>query len=477
MDIAFLIVALAYASAFWTLSWRFPAVALALVFATAPFQNDLSGGLGGVRFSFAEVNLVLALPLFVAMLVVGARKMRAWPLLWTSLIYTGACVASSLVQWRGGVALSSFVQMGLFLFVLVPVFAFLGRRPDDLKPALWGMVSVGAFLAFNKLLHPPSHEVFAINKNGMGGSLACALIVAVELWFHYRDKPTRHKHVLLALMGLVAVGLLLTLSRGGWIAAMAGIVLVAALRRQFLLLWRAGLVLVPLLALAWSVLPSDSRSYATGFGSERGNIKQRYVNSDAALKQWQTNIWFGAGMGLRKELDATNFVVFTLGETGVFGLVSFCGMFAAFFVSLWHARSRLPRDEFAFSLLAIGGGLMLSRLTQGMVDHYWARGPTMMAWAAAGMATGALWFVPEGTGNRLQRARALLSLHLLESLRRSKKGVPALPRLSRTELDAARNAMALVKGARHHQTQSTRRIPKEDDVLVELAKRLRDGSS
>ncbi len=476
MDIAFLIVALAYASAFWTLSWRFPAVALALVFASAPFQNDLSGGLGGVRFSFAEVNLVLALPLFVAMLIVGARKMRPWPLLWTSLIYTSACIASSLVQWRGGVALSSFVQMGLFLFVVVPVFAFLGRRPDDLKPALWGMVGVAGFLAFVKVLQPSS-EVFAINKNGMGGSLACALIVAVELWFHYRDKPSRHKHVLLALMGLIAVGLLLTLSRGGWIAAAAGIVLVAALRRQFLLLGRAGLVLVPLLAVAWAFVPAQSRDYATGFGSERGNIKQRYVNSDAALKQWQTNVWFGAGMGLRKELDATNFVVFSLGETGVFGLVSFCGMFAAFFFSLWHARARLPRSEFAFSLLAIGGGLMLSRLMQGMVDHYWARGPTMMAWASAGMATGALWFVPEGAGDRLQRARALLSLHLFESLRRNRSGAQELPSLSRTELDAAHQALAIVKGARRQQVRHTGRTAKEDDVLVELAKRLRENGN
>jgi hypothetical protein len=82
MDFAFLILALLYASAFWAISWRYPPVALALIFAAAPFQNDLSAGLGGVKFSFAEVNLVLALPLFAAMLVMGKRRARVWPLFW-----------------------------------------------------------------------------------------------------------------------------------------------------------------------------------------------------------------------------------------------------------------------------------------------------------------------------------------------------------------------------------------------------------
>ena len=475
MDISFLIIGLIYAGAFWALSWRYPPLALALVFATAPFQNDLSGG-GGVKFSFAEINLVLSLPLFAAMLLVGARRARTWPLLWPSLLYSFACVASSFVMWRAGSAPSSFVQMGLFLFVVVPVFALMGRRPDDLKLALWGLVSVASFLGVAKILHP-STEVFRLNKNGMGGSLACALIVAVELWFHYRNQPTRHKFVLLAFMGAISVGLLLTLSRGGWLAATGGIVLVASLRRQFVLLGRAALVMVPLLAVTWSLLPSESRDYATSVSSSRGNIKQRYLNSDSAIQHWKSNIWFGDGMGLRKEVDATNFVLFALGETGLFGLVTFCGMFVAFFMSLWHARARLPRDEFAFSLLCIGGGLMLSRLMQGMVDHYWARGPTMMAWAAAGMATGALWYVPEGTSDKLKRARALLSLHLLETARRGRGESAGLPTLSRAELEAAQKALALIKKNGATGSSPKARGRGEEAALQELANRLGGNSN
>ncbi|BCM90899.1 hypothetical protein IAD21_02762 [Abditibacteriota bacterium] len=472
MDIAVLIVALIYAIGFWTISWKYPPLALALIFAPAPFQNDLSAGVGAVRFSFSEINLVLAIPLFLAMLVVGARKGRLWPMFWPSVIYTLACVASALVRWHGGTATSSFAQMVLFLFVVVPVFALLARRPDDLKLALWGMLGVAAFFSVVELVQR-SQYILGIHKNGVGGSLACALIVAVELWFHYSEKPTRHKTVLLVLMGLISMGLLLTLSRGGWLAAIGGITIIAALRRQFALMGRAALVMIPMLAIAWSLVPPDLRDYATSVSSTRGNIKQRYLNNDAALKAWQKNIWFGDGMGLRKEIDATNFVLFTLAETGIVGLITFVGMFVAFFNSLWHARSRLARDDFAFSLLCIGGGLMMSRLMQGMVDHYWARGPTMMAWAGAGMAMGALWFKTQIATDQLQRARALLSLHLLESLRRGRSATSTLPTLTRAELEAAQNALALVKNGKNASSHRLREPRGENDALAELAKRLR----
>ena len=471
MDLSFLLVALVYAGIFWAVSWRTPGVALALIFATAPFQNDLSGG-GGAHFSFAEINLVLALPLFVVMLLLGARKMRIWPLFWASALYTLACVMSALTEWRPTSAPTSFIQMGLFLFVVVPIFALMGRRPSDLKPALWGMLGIAAIIAVQKMLHPGA-EAFGINKNGMGGSMACALIVATELWFHYDKKPGRYKAILVALMGIISVGLLLTLSRGGMLAATAGIVLIVALRRQFVLLGRIALVLVPVGVLVWSVLPQDSREYATSFSSERGNIKQRYINTDNTLKEWQKNIWFGAGMGLRKDLDATNLVVMALGETGIVGLITFLGIFVSYFVSLWNARERLPRDEFAFSLLCIGGGLMLSRFTQGMVDHYWARGPTMMAWAGAGMATGALWYRPENAKLTLTRARALLSLHLLEAMRRKDHSNTPLPTLTRAELEAAQEALMHVKTAL--QSASPAQAGEMREELRPLLERLQGG--
>lgn len=469
MDNVFLLGALLYALVFWGVSWKHPGVALALVFGSAPFQNDLSGG-GGVRFSFAEINLVLALPLFLAMLVVGERRAKIWPLFWPCVLFSLACVASSLVEWRAHSAPTSYVQMFLFFFVVVPVFSTLARRADDLKLALWALLGVASFLALASLVQRSPAGVLGINKNGLGGSLSCALIVALELWFHYRELPTRHKFVLVGMMGAISLGLLLSLSRGGWVAAASGIVLVTGMRRQFVLLGRVALLMVPLIAVGWNLLPPESRNYATSFSSDRGNIKQRYINRDNTLAQWRKNLVFGAGMGLRKEMDATNFVFMALAETGILGLLTFLGLFVALYAMIARAQKNTPRSDFGYSLLAIGGALMLSRLTQGMVDHYWARGPTMMAWASAGMATGALWFEPTSAfSTRLGRARALLALHLVETRRRTRKGL-APPTLSRTELSAAMQALNVVK-TEHAQAPRSSRPAR--DPLSDLAEEVR----
>jgi len=477
MDPIFLIEALLYACGFWVISWRYPAVALALVFGTAPFQNDLSGGLG-VKFSFAEINLLLATPLFLAMLLSGQRRLRMWPLFWPCVLFSLACVASSLVKWHSGSALTSYVQQGLFFFVVVPIFALMARRAEDLKPALWALLGISSIVALTAVITRKEY-VLGLHKNGIGGSLACALIVAVELWFHLQAQQetddTRRslgwqKRLLGVLIALFSLGLLFSLSRGGWLAAASGLILISSMRRQWVLLARAAVLIIPFLFVAWSLLPQESKDYATSFDAKRGNIKARYNNSDRTLAQWRSSPTFGAGMGLRKEIDATNFVLMALAETGVVGFVTFMGLFAAFAVMVSRGQKEMARDDFAYSLLAIGGALMLSRLMHGMVDHYWARGPTMMAWASAGMATGALWFARERVlASKTPRARALLALHLLETRRR--EGLPLFPPSPISAEFGVRSAELGSSEVSH----SSLRTLRSSDKLTALERMARDG--
>jgi len=433
MDSIFLITGLLYACAFYAVSWRYPQVALALVFGSTPFQNDLSGG-GSLRFSFAEINLLLAAPLFVAMLFSGGRRLRMWPLFWPCVLFSLACVASSLVRWRPSSAPTAYLQQELFFFIVVPLFALLARRAADLKPVLWGLLAVSSVVAATSVITRKEY-VLGLHKNGIGGSLACALIVAVELWFHTNSQPLTartsrslgwQKRALTGFIVLLSLGLLFSLSRGGWLAAASGLFLITAMRRQYTLMGRVALLLIPFLFIAWNSLPKESRQYAVSVDAKRGNIKQRLINRDNTLVQWRSNYAFGAGMGLRKEIDATNFVLMALAETGIVGFVAFMGLFVAFYRMVARAQGGMARDDFGYSLLAIGGALMLSRLLQGSVDHYWARGPTMAAWSAAGMATGAVWWAQTRVAfSKNPRARALLALHLLETKRR--EGRPLFP--------------------------------------------------
>ena len=447
MDPVLLAGVLIYVAAFWAVSWRYPAVALAFVFGLAPFQNDLSGGVAGVKFSLSEIHLVLTLPLLLLALVTRDKRLKSWPYLVPCLVYFAVCVASGLVQWRGGAALTSLFQMALFFFVLIPVFAILARRPQELIPALWALLTVSTFLA-SVVLITRSQYVLGLHKNGTGGSLGCAVLVAFELWFYYGAqkgvKAARLKTLLMAMMVVISCGLLFTASRGGWISAVVGIVFIAAMRRQFALVGRLALVMIPMIAIGWFSLPPETRSYAFDFDSKRGNIEARLNNQNAAIGYFESNPLLGAGIGLRKQTDATQIVLFVLAETGVLGLVTFAAIFVSFFGLIWRTQARLARGEFAYSLLAIGGALMAARLGHSMVDHYWARGPTMMAWAAAGMATGVFLYGPKGSyTGRLRRARALVALHLIETLRRTRHG-QSLPRLSALELQHANEALDLV---------------------------------
>ena len=454
MDPIFLTAALIYALVFWTVASRYPAVALALIFGLAPFQNDLSGGVAGLKFSVSEVHLVLSLPLLLVALLRGDKRLRSWPFLWTCGAYFAVCIASGFVTWRGGAALTSLFQMVLFFFVLIPVFSMLAPRVRDLMPALWMLLGVAAFLALAVLV-TRSQYVFNIHKNGIGGSLGCAFLVAFELWFHYRTRNTWHKWAITGLMAVIAAGLLFSVSRGAWIGAMAGVIFITSMRRQFALLGRLSIVLIPVLIVGWLALPPQTREYATDFNAKRGNIDARLNNQDLAISFFEQNPLMGAGIGLRKQTDATQIVLFTLAENGILGLITLTLVFVSFFTMVWRTRNRLAQDDFSYSLIAIGGALMLARISHGMVDHYWARGPTMMGWAAAGMATGVYLYGPAGSyAGRLRRARALLSLHLLEMLRRQKRG-ESVPALSLTEMQHANQALTLVATERRHTTATS----------------------
>ena len=476
MDAAFLAGLLIYVLAFWAISSRYPAVALALTFGLAPFQNSVGRGLAGINLSIADLHLVLSLPILVIALLRGEKPLRPWPFLWACLAYFAVCVASGFVTWRGGAALDSLFQMTLFFFVLIPVFSVLARRPQDLMPALWTLLVVATFLAII-VLATRSQYVLGIHKNGIGGSLGCAFLVAFELWFHYRDKNSWHKNAVLTLMLVIAAGLVVSVSRGAWIGAVAGMIFITAMRRQFSLLGRLTVVMLPVLALGWMALPPETRDYAFDFDPERGNIEARVNNQDMAMDIIEQHPILGDGIGVRKQLDATQLVLFTLAETGVLGLITLTLVFAAFFAMVWRTQKRLGRGEFAYSLLAIGGALMLARLGHGMVDHYWARGPTMMGWAAAGMATGVYLYGPKNSYvKRMQRARALLAVHLLEMLRRAKHGESA-PALSRAELQTTNEALALVadrsnRAATPRQRARNNKPASAPDPLSELAKQV-----
>lgn len=387
-----IVLGIIYVFAYWGIGYRWPKVPLMLIFALAPFQNDISQTFsapperpdqqvsgGGPHFSIAEINLLLSLPLFF----MRQRPLIVGPLFIPTCIYLGIGVVSSLANWRP-TSMVSLIQMGMYLVIAVMIFTSLAKSAEDFRFALICLVCVGAVLA-TAVIVTRSGYVLNLHKNGVGGSLATTVIVCAELWFGARTHKQRW--VFGGLLALLSAGLFFSLSRGGWLGAMCGITLLLLLRREFAMLVRLGVFMVPLIAVCWALLPEQSKNYATGFDTENLNIQLRFVSMNFAKSLFETSPVLGVGVGLRKEYDATNVFMLTLAETGLLGMAAFLYLHVAVALMVWRGRRFLRRNDMLFTALALGGALVLSKFIHGMVDHYWSRGALMIAWASAGMAT------------------------------------------------------------------------------------------
>src|SRR5687768_17527447 len=137
---------LLYAIAFWIVAFRRPHIALMLIFAFAPFQHDLSAG-GPLKFSIAEINLLLTLPIFFVKTMQRGKRLSIGPIAVPLSLYLLVCLVSSVLSWHGSDTLTSLMQTVLYLVIAVLIFSSFAEREEDLEVALKGLVRVGVFLA------------------------------------------------------------------------------------------------------------------------------------------------------------------------------------------------------------------------------------------------------------------------------------------------------------------------------------------
>jgi len=376
----------AYLGLYLALSFRYPALALALTLAVAPFQQSLTGSEEGkgIQIALAEFNVFLTLPALLLACLLRRSPPKFGPLLLPIGFFFAVCLYSSAMSWRATSALSSLLQMFLYMVITVVVFSSFLKKPEQLKIGLQGLVGVCVVLSV-LLIALRTNYVFGLHKNGIGSSLACGLLVNAELWFSETDKKRRTRHILTLV--IISLGLVATLSRGSWLSALVGLILIIGLRREYKIMLNLLLLLIPLITVAFVLMPEEDKDYAFDIANtKRWNVQQRVLNSEYARSQFNKNPLTGVGVGLRKEYDATNILWTTLAETGVIGLSAFLLVHLAFLSMVITASRHLPKTDPAFALLPIGAALLFSRLTHGMVDHYWSRGALMLGWAGAGMS-------------------------------------------------------------------------------------------
>ncbi len=365
--------------AFWQ-----PRIALMIIFALVPIQQALPLHLP-VLLSISEFGLAFFLPICLLKTAQMGKPLRLGPTLWPTVIYLALCLFSSVLypQWHL-LAIKAYAQMVVYIVIAPMICASFPGDTDDLRFALEGAVGMVAIFALMVLLthfHYP-HE----NKNAWGASFGAAFAIAMELWLAAKIARRRSAaRWLMAALLLIGMGLFMCLSRGGWLEGGIACIIILALRRRFALMLRAGIILLPILVMLFFLLPHKKQNYAFDFSTKAGDIKPRIKLIQHAISEFESHPVTGVGVGLRKEVDPTNVFLITLAETGIQGLIAFLAIYYVIIRTAWKDHKKLSQTDSRFTLVALGGALVVGRFVHGMVDEYWLRGSIVWAWSAVGM--------------------------------------------------------------------------------------------
>lgn len=216
----------------------------------------------------------------------------------------------------------------------------------------------------------------SIDPNGLGGLLILTLTLAAPQLFAKR--PLLRRGWLIIGLGLMALALLLSFSRGSFLGAGVALVVLGVVRYRKLLV-----ILVAALALVL-ILP-QTQSYVTHFfqglevlqDAQGGDLstQMRIGEYSDALILIQRYPILGVGFTGTPDIDtylkAANLYLMITSQMGLVGLAAFSIVMATLFGSAWRIRKLVPGQP---DLEPIWWGFhtaLLGALVGGVFDHYY----------------------------------------------------------------------------------------------------------
>jgi O-antigen ligase len=212
-----------------------------------------------------------------------------------------------------------------------------------------------------------------VDPNSFGGLCMLGFVLAVaQLAGRRRVVPVWLASVAAAVSGLA---MLLTYSRGAWVGAFAGVVLVLILMRPRLLI---PLGAVGVVGLALGAGQGFVERLWLGFTLQDPATKLRLDEYRNAWNIIQRHPWFGVGFGEAGSIDlqaGVSSIYLTIAEqAGLVGLGVFLVVVGAV---LWRAarhpfvaRRNSYEEREVYELTVAFAGALVAALTVGLVDHY-----------------------------------------------------------------------------------------------------------
>ncbi|PQV63703.1 O-Antigen ligase [Abditibacterium utsteinense] len=362
------------------------------IFATMPFQQSLFGGDSASAPSVSLVDAFASLLFLILLFSLPNRgSLRIGPVAIPIFIYIGVSCASSLANWEGFSTAISLARMIMATLVAILIFANfsvafrLAHRGFLIFLAALDVLAFFAMAAFARGGVEASMYTLGINKNALGPTFGCGIVTCIS---YLLTEPTQGRRALFlkTSLALCTIGCFLSLSRGAWVAttiAYLTILIISKNKRAFL---GSILLMIPLIAILWHLLPKEAVQYASNVSSSAHTIQTRFQTINIVLSEFRSSPLLGVGIGLRKSVEPHNVLILTLGESGIIGLLGFLGMFAGgfytFFLAWKKANDNVPNRQ----LILIGVSILLLSLVHGCMDVYWRRGIGFLGWASVGLA-------------------------------------------------------------------------------------------
>lgn len=329
-------------------------------------------------------------------------------ILWITITHPQAAIFSQDRNW-----LLTYIQ--LFILMWLASKLLNPERHNLLMQVYLYFAFVSAVMAIGggRIGNTFSNTIRATGFAGNANEEALYLIVGVIFWFHlYLDehafKSFAGKLLYLAILLTLIIGVFETVSRTGFIALMAGVLLVFILNiNRIVRVTRLNslLVVIPLIIISivvmipagyWNILSDTNKALVGNLqGTEQsGTFYLRLTFWKAALRMWEDQPIWGQGIGQFRFLygeyrdpgqrlrvsPAHNAFISLLAETGIVGLGLYLFWMFSIFLSLWREMKKgLAYSSNAttwFIVLVVFGIFM----TTGTLEYY------KVSWLIAGIS-------------------------------------------------------------------------------------------
>ncbi len=228
-----------------------------------------------------------------------------------------------------------------------------------------------------------------IDPNAYGGYLL--VIGALTLPQLFSDKPLLPRALVAGCMVLIAVALVLSVSRG----AMLGLAMVAVL--MGLLRYRRLLAMMALVVLLMLILPQTREliaHFAAGFAGSDLATQMRFGEYKDALELIERYPVLGVGFIGTPDVDlyigVSSMYLLIAQQMGLLGLLAFLSVFVALFIGAVRAWPAVRNDPPRSAIFIGAHGAVLGALFTGIFDHYFFNidfhNSVMLLWSVIALA-------------------------------------------------------------------------------------------